>query len=133
MIFPKKMFLVLQFINCPNVIVWLPLLLEILGNMCITIICYPGRDVIKSEINLIFLIKPFWYMTKKSRQKLKYLESGKSFWGEIKSYFHHFQRVFSCQKLSQTLVCAFNFLGVNVLVPMVMISNFLSNFISFAL
>ena len=27
----------------------------------------------------------------KSRQKLKYLENGKSVWGEIKSIFHHFK------------------------------------------
>ena len=45
----------------------------------------------KFNINLIFLIKPFCYMTKKSRQKLKYLENEKSFWGEIKSIFHHFK------------------------------------------
>ena len=32
----------------------------------------------------MFLIKSFRYMTKKSRQKLKYLENEKSFWGEIK-------------------------------------------------
>ena len=39
---------------------------------------------------ICFLIKPFWYMTKNSRQKFKYLESEKSFWGEIESIFHHF-------------------------------------------
>ena len=33
----------------------------------------------KFEINLNFLIKPFWYMTKKARQKLKYLENEKGF------------------------------------------------------
>ena len=49
----------------------LPLLLEILGNMCISIVCYPGCGVIKFDINLIFLIGLFRYMTKKSRQKLK--------------------------------------------------------------
>ena len=38
-------------------IVWLPLLCEILGNMCIAIVCKPGCDVINSEVNLIFLIK----------------------------------------------------------------------------
>ena len=130
MIFPKKMFLMLQFINCPNFIVFTS---WDIGQHVHYNYLLSSCDVIKSEINLIFLIKPFWYMTKKSKQKLKYLESEKSFWGEIKSYFHHFQRVFSCQKLSQTLVCAFNFLGVNVLVPMVMISNFLSNFSNFAL
>ena len=36
-------------------------------------------DVINLEINLIFLIKLFCYMTKKSRQKFKYLENEKSF------------------------------------------------------
>ena len=57
---------------------------------CITIVCYPGCDVIKFEINLIFLIKPFCQMTKKSRQKLKYLENEKSFQREIKNISHHF-------------------------------------------
>ena len=84
------MFLMLQSINLPNFIVWLSLLLEVLGNMCIKIVCEPGYDVIKFGINLIFLIKPFRYMTKKSRQKLKYLENKNSFWGEIKSIFDHF-------------------------------------------
>ena len=103
----RKMFLMLYSINWPNAIVWLPLLLEILDNMCITIVCYPGCDVIKFEINFIFLIKLFCYMTKKLRQKFKYLKNGKSFWGEIKSIFHHFYRAYNCQKLSQTWECAF--------------------------
>ena len=33
-------------------------------------------------------------MSKKSRQKLKYLENEKSFYDEIKSIFHHFLRAF---------------------------------------
>ena len=37
--FSTKMFLMLYSINCPNFIVWLPLLLEILGNMCIATVC----------------------------------------------------------------------------------------------
>ena len=85
-----KVFLMLYSINWPNFLVWLPLLLEILGNMCITIVCWPGCDVIRFETNLIFLIKPFFYKTKKSRQKLKYLENKNSFWGEIKYIFHDF-------------------------------------------
>ena len=56
------------------------------------------------SLNLILLIKPFCYMTIKSRQKLKYLENKKSFLVEIKSIFHHF---FSSQKLSQTWEFAF--------------------------
>ena len=35
------------------------------------------------EIKLILLIKPFYYTTKKSRQRFKYHENEKSFWGEI--------------------------------------------------
>ena len=37
--FLRKMFLMLHSINWPNFIVWLPLLLEILGNMCIMVVC----------------------------------------------------------------------------------------------
>ena len=37
--FSTKMFLMLCSINWPNFIVWLPLLLEILGNTCIAIVC----------------------------------------------------------------------------------------------
>ena len=36
-----------------------------------SIVCFPGCDVINLEIKLIFLIKPFFYMTEKPRQKLK--------------------------------------------------------------
>ena len=37
--FSTKMFLMLYSIDWPNLIAWLPLLLDILGNMCITIAC----------------------------------------------------------------------------------------------
>ena len=93
--FSTKMFLMLYSINWPNFIVWLSLLLEILGNMCIAIVCWPGCDVINFKINLIFLIKPFLYMTKKSRQNLKFLKNEKSFQGEIKSIFHQLSDIVS--------------------------------------
>ena len=52
-------------------------------TICVLFICvvvyFPGCDVINLEINLIFLIKPFFYMTKKSRQKFKYFENEESF------------------------------------------------------
>ena len=38
----------------------LSLLCEILGNMCIVIVCLLGFDVINFGINLFFLIKPFF-------------------------------------------------------------------------
>ena len=54
------------------------LLLEILGNMFIALVWFPGCDIINFEINLIFLIKLFFYMSKNSRQKFKYLKNDKS-------------------------------------------------------
>ena len=66
-------------INWPNFIVWLPVLLEILGNIFIVVICFPVYDVVNFEINLSFLIKPIFYMAKKSGQKFKYLKSEKGF------------------------------------------------------
>ena len=60
--FSRKMFLMLQSINWPNFIVWLPLLLDIVGNMCITMFV--------------------------NQAVTSYLENGKSFWGEIKNIFH---------------------------------------------
>ena len=37
--FSTEIFLVLYYINRPNFILWLPLLFEILSNMCIAIVC----------------------------------------------------------------------------------------------
>ena len=69
--FPRKMVLITFF-------------LEILGNMCTAVTCFPGFDAIHFEVNNIFLIKPFLHMTKKSGQKF---ENEKSFQGGIKSVF----------------------------------------------
>ena len=48
-------------------------------NLCVVIVCNTDCDIMNFETNLIFLIKLFFYMTKKSRQKLKYLENEMSF------------------------------------------------------
>ena len=98
--FSRKMCPMLHTFNLPNFIIWMPLLLEILGSMCIVIVFLPDCDVINFEINFIFLIKPFFYMTKKSRQNLNILR-------EKRAFFHHFERAFSWQKLSQTWECVF--------------------------
>ena len=66
----RKIFITLYLINWSNVIAWLPLILEILSNMCIVIICCPVCDVINFGINLNLLIKPFLYITKTSRKKM---------------------------------------------------------------
>ena len=46
-------------------IVWLLLLCEVMGNMSIAIVYKPGCYVMKIEINLIFLIKPFFLRDQK--------------------------------------------------------------------
>ena len=58
--FWRKVFILLCSINWRNFIVWLLLLCEILGNMCIGIVCKPVCDVINFDVNLIFLIKLFF-------------------------------------------------------------------------
>ena len=61
--FWRKIFLTLYAIKWLNLIAWLPLLLEILVNMCIIITCSPVCDVIKVEITFRFLISshvPTW-------------------------------------------------------------------------
>ena len=57
-------------INWPNFILWLPLIREILSNMCVVIRCEPGCDVINFEINFIFLVKPFFLHTQKVKTKI---------------------------------------------------------------
>ena len=59
--FSRKLFLILLTDQS-----LLPLLLEVFGNMYTTTV---WCDVVKFEINLIFLIKLFCYMTKKTKQK----------------------------------------------------------------
>ena len=86
MIFQEKMFFMIYFTSWSNFMAWLTLLLEILGNMHIPVNCFPGFDV-KFEINLIFLIKPFFCIIKKSRQKFKYLENKKNSYDEMKCIF----------------------------------------------
>ena len=78
-VFSRIMFLMLYSISWPNFIAWLLLLLEILGNVCRVIVCYSGWNVINFKINLFFLIKPLFYMTKNSRHKFKYLENENRF------------------------------------------------------
>ena len=48
--FSRKMFFMSYSINLPNFIIWLSLLLDISGNMCIVIICFPVCDVIILKI-----------------------------------------------------------------------------------
>ena len=51
------------------------------------IVSSKGSDVINLEIDLIFAIKAFFYVRKKSRKQVNYLENEKMFHGEIKEIF----------------------------------------------
>ena len=89
----RKMFLVLYSINRPNFIVWLPLILEILVNMCIAIVCFPGCDVINIKINLIFLIKLFFTWPKSQDKNLNIFRMKRAFkmkWKVFFGIFHNF-------------------------------------------
>ena len=91
--FSRKKFHMLHSINWPNFVFWLSLLLTILSNMCITIVLQSGCSVMKFENNLIFLIKSFCYMTKRSRQKLKYLKNEWAFDVKQKGFFIIFKEL----------------------------------------
>ena len=106
MIFQEKDFSCYILLTDENLIARLPLLLEILVYMCITIVC-SCYDVINFEISLIFLIKQFFYMTKMSRQKSDILRTKRTFKMKWKHFSLFLKGFFSCQKLSQTWECTF--------------------------
>ena len=89
-------------IQWPDFIVWLALLLEILQ-------LFHRLWGHKFEINLVFLIKPFSYMTKKSRQKFWNIWRMKgAFNVKWKAFFIiSFSKCFQLPKLSQTWDCVF--------------------------
>ena len=60
--FWRKLFSTLSFINSPNSIASLSLLLEILDNTCLGNNCCLFCDVRNFEINYSFLIKSFFYI-----------------------------------------------------------------------
>ena len=56
-------------------------------GVCIVIICCPVCDVINFKINRNFLIKPFFYVTKKSVQKCKISRTKRAFSIKWKAFF----------------------------------------------
>ena len=77
--FLMKILFLLCSINWENFVVWFPLLLEILSNMCIVIISCLVSDFRNYKIKQSFIIKPFFYIIKKLSRKCKYLKNEKSF------------------------------------------------------
>ena len=105
-----KMFLMLCSIKWLNFIVWYSLLQEILGNMCFAIVCFPGCNFINFEVKLIFLFKPFFYMTEKSRQKfIIILRTKRDFKVHWKAFFIIFKGISAARNYlrpeSAPLIC----------------------------
>ena len=61
--FSRKMFLMLYCITEFHCLI--AFTSQVLVNMCIVIVYFQGCDVMNFEKNLIFLIKPSFYLTKK--------------------------------------------------------------------
>ena len=70
-----RLFFKLYSISLSNFIVLLAKLLEILGNMCITIACFPGCDIINFEMKFFFLIKLLFTWPKNQDKKLDILRT----------------------------------------------------------
>ena len=51
----------------------------IFGNICIAVVCFPGCGVIHFEINLIFLIKPFFCMIESQDKNLNIFRTKRDF------------------------------------------------------
>ena len=68
--FLKKISLLLYSINWSNFIGWLPVLLEILGNMWVVAVCQAGCGVTNFKNSHIFLIKPFFLHDQKFKTKV---------------------------------------------------------------
>ena len=70
-------------------------------NLCIGSISFPIYDILIFEINLSFLIKPFFFITKESRKKKFDTLRAKTVKGEkksnekyeMKTIFHYFKRL----------------------------------------
>ena len=69
--------------NWPNFILLFPLLHEILDNMCVVLVSWPGCDVMNFEITLMFLIKPFFLYS----QKVKTKRTKRAFNMKLKTFF----------------------------------------------
>ena len=93
--FFKNIFLLQYSINWPSLIAWLSLICEILGNMCIAIVCKPVCEVMNFEVKPIFLIKPFSLHNQKvvTKTKLSWKRKELLRWNEKKN--HHFKRAFN--------------------------------------
>ena len=81
--------------------------------MYIAIVCFTGCDIVNFEIDVIFLIRPLFYMTKNLRQKFKYLENEKSFSGQIKNIFKGLS-IAKCTLKICFMTCSLNYISLKL-------------------
>ena len=85
--------------------------------ICVEVIVYLSLcNLHDCTFNLIFLIKPFFYTTEKSRQKFKCLKNGKSFQGEIKIIFIIFKGLSVAKNYLRTESAPLNTFGTKMLI-----------------
>ena len=101
----RKMFVMLHCINWTSFIFWLPLLLKILGNMCIIIFCSPGCDAIKFEISLIYQVVLLHDQKLKTKIWVSWEQKELLRWNE--KCFSSFLKVFQLLKVIPDLKSAF--------------------------
>ena len=75
----RKIFLMLYSIYLPNFILWLPLCLEILGNMYIALICCPVCNLTNFEFNLNFRVSRFPTLSKSLEKILNIVSTERAF------------------------------------------------------
>ena len=96
--FWRVIFLLLYSINWQNFIVWLPLICEILDNMCIAIVCKPGFDLMNFEFNLFFPIKAFFLFDQNVVTKTEISWEWKELLKWNKKHFSSFLKGFQSSK-----------------------------------
>ena len=103
--FWRKIFLLVYSINWPNFLVWLPLLCEILGNMCIASICISCCEAMNFEVNLMFLIKLFFLHNQKVMTKIEISWERKELLRWNKKHFSSILKGFQSRKKHKSNTC----------------------------
>ena len=98
-VFSRKIFLVLYSLTWPIFFFWLPLLLQIFGNIYIAIVCFTGCDVINFGVNLNFLTKPVFLHDRKLKTKISISWEQREILRWIKKHISSFLKCFQLPKI----------------------------------
>ena len=101
--FSRKVFVMSYCINWPNFIIWSPLILEILGNMCIATVFFRGCDVINFEINFYLSNQAVILHAQKLKTKISISWERKELLRWNKKHFSSFLNSFQLLKIVTNL------------------------------